>query len=32
MGVTIFFGILIILCNLIVDIVYGLLDPKIRYD
>jgi len=32
MGVTIFFGILIILCNLIVDIIYGLLDPKIRYD
>jgi oligopeptide transport system permease protein len=32
MGVTIFFGALIILCNLIVDIIYGLLDPKVRYD
>jgi oligopeptide transport system permease protein len=32
MGVTIFYGALIILCNLLADIVYGLLDPKIRYD
>ena len=31
MGVTIFFGILIILCNLIVDIGYSMLDPRIRY-
>lgn len=32
MGVTIFYGALIIFCNLMADIVYGLLDPKIRYD
>jgi oligopeptide transport system permease protein len=32
MGVTIFYGVLIIFCNLVADIVYGLLDPKIRYD
>jgi oligopeptide transport system permease protein len=32
MGVVIFYGSLIILLNLAVDLVYGLLDPKIRYD
>ena len=32
MGVTVFFGALIILCNLITDLIYGLLDPKVRYD
>ncbi len=32
MGVTVFFGVLIILCNLIADLLYGLLDPKVRYD
>ena len=32
MGVTVFFGVLIILCNLIADLLYGILDPKVRYD
>ncbi|GIK98749.1 MAG: ABC transporter [Alphaproteobacteria bacterium] len=32
MGVTVFYGALIILCNLVVDLLYGLLDPKVRYD
>jgi oligopeptide transport system permease protein len=32
MGVVIFYGSLIILCNLAVDLVYGLIDPKVRYD
>jgi oligopeptide transport system permease protein len=32
MGVVIFYGALIILMNLLVDLAYGLLDPKIRYD
>jgi oligopeptide transport system permease protein len=32
MGVTVFYGVLIILANLTVDLVYGLLDPRIRYD
>jgi len=32
MGVVIFYGALIILLNLLVDLAYGLLDPKIRYD
>src|SRR5258708_1618608 len=32
MGVVIFYGSVIILLNLAVDLVYGLLDPKIRYD
>jgi oligopeptide transport system permease protein len=32
MGVTIFYGVLIILANLVVDLLYGLLDPRIRYD
>ncbi len=32
MGVTIFYGTLIILLNLLADLVYGVLDPKVRYD
>lgn len=32
MGTVIFFAVLIILFNLIVDLLYGLLDPKVRYD
>ncbi len=32
MGVVIFFALLIIVLNLIVDLVYGLLDPKVRYE
>ena len=32
MGVTIFYGVLIILANLVVDLIYGLLDPRVRYD
>jgi len=32
MGVTVFYGVLIILCNLIADLLYGILDPKVRYD
>jgi oligopeptide transport system permease protein len=31
MGVVVFYGVLIIVFNFIVDIVYALLDPKIRY-
>jgi oligopeptide transport system permease protein len=32
MGVTVFYGVLIIVCNLIADLLYGVLDPKVRYD
>ncbi len=32
MGVVVFYGALIIVLNLIVDLLYGLLDPKVRYD
>ena len=32
MGVVVFYGSLILLFNLIVDLVYGWLDPKVRYD
>ncbi len=32
MGTTIFYGAFLILMNLIVDIVYGLIDPRIRVD
>jgi oligopeptide transport system permease protein len=32
MGVVVFYGALIILFNLAADLVYGLLDPKVRYD
>lgn len=32
MGVTIFYGVLIVMFNLMVDLLYGVLDPKVRYD
>lgn len=32
MGVVVFYGALIILFNLLADLIYGLLDPKVRYD
>ena len=32
MGVVIVYAALIILLNLMVDLVYGLLDPKVRHD
>ena len=32
MGVVIFYGILIIVFNFLVDLLYGALDPKVRYD
>lgn len=32
MGVVVFYGILIIVFNFIVDLLYGALDPKVRYD
>jgi oligopeptide transport system permease protein len=32
MGVVMFYGTLIVLFNLAVDLVYGLLDPQVRYD
>ncbi|MFW2441016.1 MAG: oligopeptide ABC transporter permease OppB [Arenicellales bacterium] len=31
MGVVVFYGVLIIVFNIIVDVVYALLDPKVRY-
>ena len=32
MGVTIFYAAIVIFCNLIADLLYGVLDPKVRYD
>ena len=32
MGVTILYGTILILFNLLVDLLYGVLDPKVRYD
>ena len=32
LGVVIFYGVIIILLNLLVDLIYGWLDPKVRYD
>jgi oligopeptide transport system permease protein len=32
MGVTIFYATLIISLNLIADLLYGVLDPRVRYD
>ena len=30
LGLTLFYGIFIIVCNFAVDIVYGIIDPRIR--
>ena len=32
MGITVVIAIVVLLGNLLVDLVYGLLDPRIRYD
>lgn len=32
LGVVVFYGVLIIIFNLAVDLLYGLLDPRVRYD
>ena len=32
MAITFIFAVLVVLCNLIADVIYGLLDPRIRYD
>ncbi len=32
MGTVLIYAIFLVVCNLIVDLVYGLLDPRIRYD
>jgi len=32
MGVTVFFGIFIVIANLIVDVLYVFIDPRIKYD
>jgi oligopeptide transport system permease protein len=32
MGVVIFYAVLIIILNLVVDLLYGLLDPKVKHD
>ena len=32
LGMTIFYGAFLILCNLIVDIAYGLVDPRVRLE
>lgn len=32
MGTVLIYAIFLVLCNLIVDLVYGILDPRIRYD
>jgi len=32
MGITLFFGAIIVIANLVVDVTYGFLDPRIRYE
>ncbi len=32
MGVTIFLGLFVVICNLIVDIAYGIIDPRVKMD
>lgn len=31
MGITVFISITVLVCNILVDIIYGILDPRIRY-
>ena len=30
LGMTVFYGIFLVFCNLIVDILYGIIDPRVR--
>jgi oligopeptide transport system permease protein len=32
LGVVVVYGTLIVVFNLLVDLIYGLLDPRVRYD
>ena len=32
MGVTIFLGVFVVACNLLVDVVYGVIDPRVKLD
>ena len=32
MAVTFIFAVLVVVCNLLADVIYGLLDPRIKYD
>lgn len=32
LGMTVFFGIFVIACNLLVDILYGIIDPRVKMD
>ena len=32
MGLTIFFGIFVVICNIVVDICYALIDPRVKVD
>lgn len=32
MGVTIFLGIFVVICNLVVDVAYGIIDPRVKMD
>jgi peptide/nickel transport system permease protein len=31
MAVTFIFAVLVVLCNLLADVIYGLLDPRIKF-
>lgn len=32
MGVTVFYSALLVLMNLVVDLLYGIIDPRIKYE
>ncbi len=32
LGVTIFYGAFLVICNLVIDILYGIVDSRIRYE
>jgi oligopeptide transport system permease protein len=30
LGMTVFFGIFVVACNIVVDILYGIIDPRVK--
>ena len=30
LGITVFFGAFLVFCNMVVDILYGIIDPRVR--
>ena len=32
LGLTVFLGIFVVICNIVVDVVYGIIDPRVKID